>query len=764
MSSREHARRFHFLREIASGGFGTVHLVKVMHADGFSRLVAVKLLKTQWSDTDEIACRMRDEARLLGLLRHRNIVDVIDLTSIDGRAAVVMEYLEAVDLRELTERLSSVGKRMPVRAALEIAAACAGALDAAYNRPPMPGEKPLRVIHRDIKPSNVMLDESGLVKVLDFGVARSEIENRESHTQELQFGSVDYMAPERLFFEPETPASDVYSLAATLYEVLAQDKLGKARGRPERHQANLQARVGALCRQLDLSPQVGGELESLLLAALAFNHEERPTAAEFYQRARVLSRIATDDELSAWTERVLPPIVSAVSESRRRPSPLDDTVLLEDSKAFSPAPPSEAVAAASRPTAEELRRGALAELEESADRAGTSPPTGAPPTGAPSSGPRPAPIEDWDDGPTHISMITDLPELGRPLDTEEAIGLTARDAAAADLPPDPADPFAAMTEVSTARSEPVSLVPLRDRPVPLPLAPGPSPRGRRPAAQRAPAAPEMGGLAPFDEATVRAAVRDDTDAPTVVMTAESGSAVRLIAGLGPVGPHPSSLPDEDSATLDTPRGPAQGPPPQGATLSVTQVAGFPEPELARTEVMVASVADDDPPSVSSDPVTPATPRGPRLGIALAAGCLMGVGLLAAAGGVAWSQADRIQAALASASGGPATTAPADEAAPAVVEGEDDATPDAAPDAAPDGVAGEALVFVSEEPGTAKLKVRCDTGSGRGTVEATVAVAAAEQCTVTAMKADRSRLTAVVDAPQAGLYRCFIGGASTCERR
>ncbi len=759
MSSREHARRFHFLREIASGGFGTVHLVKVMHADGFSRLVAVKLLKTQWSDTDEIARRMRDEARLLGLLRHRNIVDVIDLTSIDGRAAVVMEYLEAVDLRGLTERLSKQGKRMPVRAALEIAAACAGALDAAYNRPPMPGEKPLRVIHRDIKPSNVMLDESGLVKVLDFGVARSEIENRESHTQELQFGSVDYMAPERLFFEPETPASDVYSLAATLYEVLAQDKLGKARGRPERHQASLQARVGALRQRLDLSPQVGGELESLLLAALAFNHEERPTAAEFYQRARVLSRLATDDELSAWAERVLPPIVSAVSESRRHPSPLDDTVLLEDSKAFTPADPTEEVSGASRPTAEELRRGALAELEESADRAVSAPPTGAPPTGAPSGGPRPAPVDEWDDGPTHISMITDLPELGRPLDTEEVIGLSARDAAAADLPPDPADPFATLSEVSSSRSEPVSIVPLRDSPVPLPLAPGPSPRGRRPATRRAPAGPAAGGLAPHDEATVRAAVGDDTEAPTVVMTAESGSAVHMIAGLGPLGDHPSSLPDEDSATLDTPRGPAQGPPPPGATQSVTQVAGVREPESARNEVMVASVElEPDPPSDASE--RPPRGGGPRIGIAVAAGCLLGLGLLGVAGGVAWWKVDQIQAALAGvaveAAPTPATPERAAEAADAA---------DAADAAAPaEADPSESLVFTSEEPGTAKLKVRCDTGSGRGTAEATVAVAAAQQCTVTAMKADRSRLTAVVDAPRAGLYRCFVAGASTCERR
>ena len=157
MSSRESVRRFHFLRELGSGGFGSVFLAKVEHADGFSRLVAVKILKNQWTDSEEIASRMRDEARLLGLLRHRNIVDVLGLTSIDGRVAVIMEYLEGVDLRFVSRRLMAENEKFSVRAVLDIGFSVASALDAAYNRPPFAGEKPLRVIHRDIKPNNIML-------------------------------------------------------------------------------------------------------------------------------------------------------------------------------------------------------------------------------------------------------------------------------------------------------------------------------------------------------------------------------------------------------------------------------------------------------------------------------------------------------------------------------------------------------------------------------------------------------------------------------
>ena len=415
--SSQTSRRFHFLKEIASGGFGTVYLAKVMHADGFSRLVAVKLLKAHWTDSEDVARRIRDEARLLGLLRHRNIVDVIDLTSIDGRAAVVMEYIEGIDLRFLSIELAARGERIPVRVALEMAAAVAGALDAAYNRPPIPGDKPLRVIHRDIKPSNVMVDAGGTVKVLDFGVARSELENRESHTQDLQFGSVDYMAPERLFFEPETPASDVYSLAVSLYEILALEKLGKARGRPEKHAAHVADRLSFLRAALGVRGSIANELESLLRAMLAFDHERRPSAAEAYQRCRALARLADGDELTNWCERVLPELIEATHAAPQAPSPMTDTILTEDSLIFHrpsgeaaeggelvPVAPGGPVVAG-----DELRRGALAELDDS-DQVLPVPATGSPAAGREPPPPEPDEAEEWDDVPTTVGKMPAVAE------------------------------------------------------------------------------------------------------------------------------------------------------------------------------------------------------------------------------------------------------------------------------------------------------------------------------------------------------------------
>ena len=187
MSASGLGRKFHFIREIASGGFGSVYLAKVIHGDGFARICAIKLLHPKWSENIEIASRMRDEARLLGWLRHKNLVEVLDLTRINGRVAVIMEYLEAVDVKAIITDALDRAEAIPVRVCIEVCASVASALDAAYNRPPYAGEKPLHVIHRDIKPSNIMLDTSGSVKVLDFGVARADFAERESKTQECFF-------------------------------------------------------------------------------------------------------------------------------------------------------------------------------------------------------------------------------------------------------------------------------------------------------------------------------------------------------------------------------------------------------------------------------------------------------------------------------------------------------------------------------------------------------------------------------------------------
>ncbi|MBT3218215.1 MAG: protein kinase [Proteobacteria bacterium] len=336
MATGEATRKFHFIREIASGGFGSVYLAKVIHGDGFSRLVAIKLLHQKWTENDDVSSRMRDEARLLGWLRHKNIVDVIDLTLIDGRCAVIMEYLEAVDMKIVVNASKYYKKVIPLRVCLEVTAAVASALDAAYNRPPYAGEKPLRVIHRDIKPSNIMVDDAGTVKVLDFGVARAEFDEREAETQELSFGSVDYMPPERLFFEPDTAASDVYSLGVALYEMLALEKFGKAKLRQDEQDHHIRARLDHLFEVHPMpSEAIEDEVYELLDDMMAFDESDRILAADCANRMRALAREMRMEGLDEWSEKFIPPLVEAASSLQpKEKNPLVDRVLSEDSRGF----------------------------------------------------------------------------------------------------------------------------------------------------------------------------------------------------------------------------------------------------------------------------------------------------------------------------------------------------------------------------------------------------------------------------------------------
>jgi serine/threonine-protein kinase len=311
-----------------------VFLAKVIHRDGFARLVAIKLLHKKWTKNDEIASRMRDEARLLGWLRHKNIVDVMDLTSIDGRCAVIMEYLEAVDLATVIAASAHSERRVPLRVTLEAISAVASALDAAYNRPPYSSEKPLRVIHRDIKPSNIMIDDQGMVKVLDFGVARAEFDQRESKTKDLAFGSLEYMSPERLFFEPETPGSDVYSLGATLFEMIALKKFGKAKLRAAAHAEHVSNRLDFLESRFPMpSGDVGRQVRSLIAGMLHFESKQRPSAAESMTKLRAIARALRQLDLEEWSATVIPPLIRQVQrrqEQRGSTNSLLECTLVED--------------------------------------------------------------------------------------------------------------------------------------------------------------------------------------------------------------------------------------------------------------------------------------------------------------------------------------------------------------------------------------------------------------------------------------------------
>lgn len=329
----ESRRRFRFLSEIAAGGFGKVYLAEMKSGDNFSSVVAVKILHGKWVGNDEIVMRSRDEARLLGKLRHRNIVRVEDLTAITGQCAIVMEYLQGVDLKAITNYLKDVGKVFPRQSAFEVIAQMATALDAAYNTVPLQGGTPLQVIHRDIKPSNAMVTVEGDVKVLDFGTARASFEEREAKTQALAFGSAAYMSPERLMGEDDTTSADIFSLGVTLYELLTLDSFGKIQIRPEKFEATLNERIAGI--DLSQMPEEAGDhLRETLGLMLAYEQTQRPTAAQVNELMEDLAERTRDGGLKRFARDVVKVVYEAHKPPQDPDDPLVGTTIVEERSGF----------------------------------------------------------------------------------------------------------------------------------------------------------------------------------------------------------------------------------------------------------------------------------------------------------------------------------------------------------------------------------------------------------------------------------------------
>ncbi len=324
-------RRFRILKEIAEGGFGKVYLAEQISTDGFSRIVAVKLLHAKWSTHDEIVMRTRDEARLLGLIRHQHIVKVEDLTSLDGKCAIVMEYLEGVDLKGMMQFLKERNEPFPRAALFEIILGSASALDAAYNAVPLQGASALKVIHRDIKPSNIFVTTAGAVKVLDFGTARANFAEREAKTQALAFGSQGYMAPERMLGEEDTPKADIFSLGISLYELLTLESFGRVPPRPNKFTQKVEERVMAV--NLEGDPAWVGNVRQVLRQMLAYEPAERPTAAEVVDVMETLSQEAKDTGLRKFCRTSVTEAKAAMPEAETG-DPLVGGTVEEDASGF----------------------------------------------------------------------------------------------------------------------------------------------------------------------------------------------------------------------------------------------------------------------------------------------------------------------------------------------------------------------------------------------------------------------------------------------
>ncbi len=262
---------YQILRVLGSGGMGRVYQVRNVITD---RVEAMKVLLPEISGNEEVAARFQREIKVLAALNHPHIATLHTALVIDNQLVMLMEYV-------LGQPISAMLAKGPIPApeALNYIDQVLDALSYAHQQ---------HVIHRDIKPANMMVTLDGVVKLMDFGIARSESEPTLLTAPGSTLGSINYMAPEQVRGEPTDERSDLYSLGISLYEMVTGE-------RPFHGDSSFSLMTAHLNQiptpPIQLRPELPDSLNSIILTSIAKQPGARFQSADAFRNAlRVVMR------------------------------------------------------------------------------------------------------------------------------------------------------------------------------------------------------------------------------------------------------------------------------------------------------------------------------------------------------------------------------------------------------------------------------------------------------------------------------------------
>jgi eukaryotic-like serine/threonine-protein kinase len=250
---------------LGEGGIGQVHAA---FDTVLQREVAIKSLRPETLRDANAVARFHAEATSLARLNHPNITTVHALVEDGSRLYIVMERVRGETVQDLLRRKGALG----LERSLAVIGQAAEGLAYAHS---------MGVIHRDIKPANLMVTRDGLVKIMDFGIARARGSQRLTRDGSI-IGTLAYMAPEQLRGEAGDERSDLYGLAVVLYEMLSGSAPFSAATEYDLMQAQLHARPPRLSPRV---PGIDGQVERALLQALAKKPDQRFDSVKAFRKA-----------------------------------------------------------------------------------------------------------------------------------------------------------------------------------------------------------------------------------------------------------------------------------------------------------------------------------------------------------------------------------------------------------------------------------------------------------------------------------------------
>jgi serine/threonine-protein kinase len=268
--------KYEILALLALGGTAEIYLARIEGTAGFEKYVVVKCLHDHLADDTEFVKMFLDEARLAAMLDHSNIVQTFELGEHENRYYMVMEFLAGLSLamvvRRAAERLP--GGRVPVPLVLNIAQqACAG-LHYAHEK--QNNGKPLNMVHRDISPQNLVIGFEGVVKVVDFGIARADQRDTKTKAGTIK-GKFAYMSPEQCVAANIDRRTDVFALGVIMWELFTAKRLFKRNSPYETYQAVIECNVP---KPSTINHEIDAPLDQIVMKAVAKDKEQRYPTAE----------------------------------------------------------------------------------------------------------------------------------------------------------------------------------------------------------------------------------------------------------------------------------------------------------------------------------------------------------------------------------------------------------------------------------------------------------------------------------------------------
>lgn len=263
--------RYKLIRRVSLGGSAEIYKAKALGERGFEKVVALKRILPHAEENPDFVRMFVDEAQLVAQLDHPLIAKLYELGRARGSTYIAMEYIYGRDVQELQRALAQAGGTAPLALVAAIGAQAAEALAYAHGFVDAHGV-PLRIVHRDVSPQNLMVTDSGMVKLIDFGIAR--FVGRDAVTEAgVVKGKHAYMSPEQVRGQPLDARSDLFSLGVILYELVMGRRLFKAESVIETLEQVTAAEVPPL--PIDSPP----ELRRWIMGCLAQRREDRPRDA-----------------------------------------------------------------------------------------------------------------------------------------------------------------------------------------------------------------------------------------------------------------------------------------------------------------------------------------------------------------------------------------------------------------------------------------------------------------------------------------------------